>query len=311
MVSIAGRVTNLIFRLMPPASMDEEGFREERRRNAARKPPKKPKNVELEEIRINGLPAEHLTKKGNGRGTVFYIHGGGFTTGSARERRYITQYLADRCGYDCVAVNYRLAPENRWPAQPVDCLQAYREYLDMGYRAEDTVFMGESAGGTLVFSLAFLAREHGLPMPKAIVAFSPGTDNSSDLPSHTANIPTDYMLRDAVARGITGPLFGGEADAAQLADPLLSPVNGDFTGLPPVFLSASDTEVLYDDSVILYEKLKAEGHPVELDVRHSVCHAFQVLTYMPEARKSIGKMLSFLDGIGKENKQARDKGERT
>ncbi len=301
MVSIAGRVTNFIFKKMPGPSVDEAGYLEERRRNAARKPPRKPANVEIEQITVNGLPAERLTAKGNSRGLALYIHGGGFTTGAASERRYITQYLAGRCGYDCIAINYRLAPENKWPAMPQDCLQAYREVLDMGYPAQDIVFAGESAGGTLVFSLAFLARDSGLPMPKAIAAFSPGTDNASDLLSHTSNIATDYMLRDAVAKGIAEPLFDGEADISDLRDPLLSPVNGDFTGLPPVFLSVSDTEVLYDDSVIMYEKLKTEGHPVELDVQHGVCHAFQVMTYMPEARRSIRKMMDFLDGIGNSN----------
>ena len=296
MVSIAARIMNFIFKSMPVGPMDEShDFAAERERNSSTKVPKKPKDVEIEELIINGFPAERLTKKGNSKGTVLYIHGGGFTTGSAKERRYLTQYLADKCGYDCIAINYRLAPENRWPAMPEDCLAAYREILEMGYKPEELIFMGESAGGTLVFSLAFLARDNGLPQPKAIVAFSPATDNASDLPSHTLNIKTDYMLRDAVAKGITGPLFGGPVDEETLKDPLLSPINGDFTELPPVFLSASDTEVLYDDSVLMCGKLESEGHDVELDIQHGVCHAFQTLPFMPEAKRSISKALAFVE----------------
>ena len=292
MPSIAGWITNQVLKASP---WEQGNYAEERSRNAANKPPKKPKEVEIEELTINGFPAERLTKKGNSKGTVLYIHGGGFTTGSAKERRYLTQYLADKCGYNCIAINYRLAPENKWPAMPDDCLAAYREILEMGYDPKKLVFMGESAGGTLVFSLAFLARDNGLPQPKAIVAFSPATDNASDLPSHTANIKTDFMLRDAVAKGITGPLFGGPVDEEVLKDPLLSPINGDLTGLPPVFLSASDAEVLYDDSVLMYDKLKSEGHDADLDIQHGVCHAFQMLPFMPEAKRSISKALAFVE----------------
>ena len=301
MISIAGWVTNRIFQAMPG---DEPGqshdYAAERQRNETRKPPKKPAHVQIEEISLNGMPGEKLTREGNGKGWIFYIHGGGFTTGSALERRMVTQYLTDKCGYNCVAINYRLSPENRWPVQAEDCFEAYRNYLEEGYKAEDTVFMGESAGGTLVFSLAYLAKERGLPLPKAIVAFSPAVDNYSDLPSHTANISTDYMLRDAVAKGIKEPLFGGKAEQSELEDSLLSPINGDLAILPPVFLSASDAEVLYDDSVLMYEKLKSCGIKTELDIQHGVCHAFQMMTYMPEAKRSIRKMTAFLEGIGSE-----------
>lgn len=297
-MSIVGWLMNQMFKAMPAGSMDGTGDLEaQRKANESRKPPKKPKDVELLETEINSLPAEIITKSGNTKGTVFYIHGGGFTTGSAKERRYFTQYLADKCGYDVIAVNYRLAPESRWPAQADDVLAAYKEVLGKGYNADKIVFMGESAGATLVFSLAFMARDSGLPLPKAIIALSPPTDYFSDLPSHTANIATDYMLRDAVANGITEPMFGGQASPEELKDPLLSPINGDFTGLPPVFLSVSDTEVLYDDSVIMYEKLKREGHPVELDVQHAQIHSFQVLPFIPEAKKTIDKVMRFMDRI--------------
>ena len=298
MISFAGRLMNWVFSMMPG---DEPGkphdYAAERRANESRKPPKKPKDVVIDETEINGMPAERLTKTGNSKGWVFYIHGGGFTTGSAKERRSLTQYLTDKCGYNCFAINYRLSPENQWPVQVEDCIEAYRQYLDLGYKPEDTILMGESAGGTLVFSLSLKLKELGLPQPKAIVAFSPATDNYTDLPSHTANIRTDTMLRDTVAKGLAEPLFGGHVDPEVLKDPILSPINGDFTGLPPVFLSASDTEVLYDDSVIMYEKLKREGHRVELDIQHGVCHAFQMMPFMPEARTSIRKMDKFLDNI--------------
>ena len=84
-------------------------------------------------------------------------------------------------------------------------------------------------------------------------------------------------------------VFGDRAnDLAYLRQPTISPLYGDFAGLPPVFFSASDTEVLLDDSKALYEKLKNRGHQTALDIRHGVCHAFQVFTAMPEAKQALG-----------------------
>ena len=297
MQSIQSLVTNLVFYLTPgdkPGQLHD--YTAERRRNAERKVPKLPKGIRLEEIRLNCMPSEKLTKNGNHKGLIFYIHGGGFTTGSARERRFATQHIVDRYGYDCISINYSLAPENKWPVQIEDCFEAYANTLQE-YDAKDIVFMGESAGGTLVLSLALLAKKRGLPLPKAIVAFSPATDNCEKLPSHTRNIKTDYMLKDMVAKGITDVLFDHHAEEEELKDPLLSPYYGDYKGLPPIFLSASDSETLYDDTMILYEKLKKEDHEVMLDVKHGVCHAYQIMTYMPEARSTLNRCFDFLETL--------------
>ncbi|MBR4461430.1 MAG: alpha/beta hydrolase [Erysipelotrichaceae bacterium] len=300
MPSIAAHVTNLIFRLMP---QDKDGethdYVAERERNAKRKPEKHPKGVKLEEFELNGFPADRITKEGNDKGLIFYIHGGGFTTGSAIERRMLTYHVADHYGYDCISINYRLAPENKWPSQIEDCCNAYEKVLDMGYLPKDIVFMGESAGGTLALSLALLCKEKKLPQPKAIIAFSPATDQYRDLPSHTRNIKTDHMLKDAVAKGLCDVLFEGETDREKLKEALLSPYYGDYEGLPPIFLSASSSETLYDDAMILYDKLKSEGHETEIDIRNGVCHAYQIMPYMQEARKTLEQTFAFVNKISK------------
>ena len=105
------------------------------------------------------------------------------------------------------------------------------------------------------------------------------------------------MLKDMVAKGITDVLFDHHAEEEELKDPLLSPYYGDYRGLPPIFLSASDSETLYDDTMILYEKLKKEDHEVMLDVKHGVCHAYQIMTYMPEAKKILDKVFAYLENI--------------
>lgn len=284
MTSLFGHATNLVFRCMP---QDKPGqphdYITERKRND-RKPPRPPKDVTFRISTLDGLYAEFIEKPGNEKGTIFYIHGGGFTVGSARERRGICQYIAANYGYNCVSFNYRLAPENLWPSPLEDCYKAYTALLKTGIDPKSIVFMGESAGGTLVLSLSLLLKEKGLPQPKALTAFSPVVTQADQFPSYTANARTDYMLRNSVKEGKIKVVYGSHAnDISYLRDPLISPLYGNYTNLPPVILSASDTEVLLDDSKALYQKLQKEKHPAALDIRHGVCHAFQVFTRMPEA----------------------------
>lgn len=291
MPSFMANLYNLVFRLMPQSDGD---FEAERKRND-RKPPKPPKGVRVTELTLGGLPAERIEKVGNDKGWVLYIHGGGFTTGSARERRGLCQYIADSFGYNCITINYRLAPEHKWPAQIEDCVTAYRDVLRLGIDSVRITLMGESAGGTLVLSLPLALKERGIALPRAIAAFSPCVNQAEHYPSHSGNAKTDYMLRDAVAKGMGEPVFGKDAPREVLRSPLASPIYGDFSGLPPVFLSASDTEALLDDSRVMYEKLKAAGHRTELDIQHGCCHAFQVFPMIPEARTSLEKAFRFLE----------------
>ena len=275
----------------------DRDYEAERKKNAGMTGFKLSKGMSLEEIDLNGQMSELIKKEGNHKGLIFYIHGGGFTTGSARERRIFTFPAVRRYGYDCISINYRLAPENKWPSQIEDCLEAYENTLKLGYDPKDIILMGESAGGTLVLSLGLLLKDRGLPLPKAIVAFSPATDQYEDLPSHKGNIKTDCMLRDGVAKGICNVLFDHEPSEEELKQYLLSPYYGDYEGLPPIHLSASDSEVLYDDALILYDKLKKEGHEVRFEKGHKVCHAYQIMTYMPESRKTLGNVFAYIEKI--------------
>lgn len=133
MPSLYARMMNLVFRCMP---QDKPGqphdYAAERKRND-RKPPRPPKGVTIRLGELDGLSAEFIQKTGNQKGTIFYIHGGGFTVGSARERRAVCQYITANYGYNCVSFNYRLAPENLWPAPLEDCLTAYTALLKTAF----------------------------------------------------------------------------------------------------------------------------------------------------------------------------------
>lgn len=288
---------NQMFRDMPkdpPGTLHD--FAAEREGGRQRPKPPIPEGVCVKDMDLNGNYGELITKEGNQGPLVMYIHGGGFTTGAAQERREITYDIAAHRGCNVIANNYRLSPENKWPSHLMDCVDAYQAILDMGYDPKHLVVMGESAGATLTIALALYLRDHSLPLPAVCVAFSICCDQWADFPSHSENAKTDAMLGDAINRPDQLEAVFGTGEAAQVLrqSTYASPYYADYTGMPPIFLAASDTETLYDDSVYLYEKLKAAGHPAALDIQHGLCHAYPMFPRIPESIETLDRAFAFI-----------------
>ena len=258
--------------------------------------PELPEGVTLTELDLNGHYGELLTKEGNDGPLVFYIHGGGFCGGAAQERREITFHIAAERGCNVIANNYRLSPEHKWPCHLEDCVEAWQAVLNLGYDPKRIVIMGESAGGTLTLSLPLYLRDHDMPLPAALAAFSPCTDQLELLPSHRGNADKDYILRDGVNNEtVLDAVFGlDETGEANRRTSYASPLFADYTGMPPVFLSASDAEALLDDSVLLHKKLTELGHPCEIDIQSGLFHAYPMIPSVPESRETLDKAFAFV-----------------
>ena len=128
---------------------------------------------------LGGRPAVLVEPEGETRpGTILYFHGGSFSLGSPRTAMGLTAGLVTRTGFRALSLDYRLAPEHPFPAGIEDCLAAYRALLDGGTDPASVAFAGDSAGGGLTVTTTLAARKAGLPMPGAIVAFSPGLDHT-------------------------------------------------------------------------------------------------------------------------------------
>lgn len=305
MPSVQAKMLNKIFQSMPKdAPGTKHDYFAERAQNERRPVPKVPRGVSLEETTFDGIPGEVIYPSDQKEWekdsvpVIWYIHGGGFTTGSAKESRGFTQYLVSEFKLPCISTDYRRSPENKWPAQLDDCMKVYDAVTARGIDAGRLILVGSSAGGTLVLSLALRLAMEGKAQPMSVIALSAWTDQTVSLPSHKTNISTDYMLGDALAHNDQfEAVFGFEDGPAGheefLKDPLISPYYGDYSRVAPVFLAASDAEFLYDDSRLLYERLKAEGHDVELDIQHDVCHAYASLPMMPEAKETLKKAMAF------------------
>lgn len=291
MASFVTHFLNAMFKRMPII----EDTREERRRNAARPLARPPKGIWVEDANF-GVPCELIRGKDRGEIAILNIHGGGFTTGSKEQTRVFSFCLCQMMGCDVLACDYRLAPEHKLPAAFDDCFEVYRAAVQKYPRL---IVVGGSAGGTLAVATALRAKEEGLPLPLAVAAISPLAGIGMDLPSHKTNLATDYMLkRDPSGGALLKKLLPEGAGEDFLKDPHISPLYGDFAGFPPLFLAASDSEILYDDSKLLHERAKAAGVEAELIVGHKMLHAWASIPQIPESRKTLRELKAFLQKTG-------------
>ncbi|WP_036500491.1 alpha/beta hydrolase [Nocardia aobensis] len=227
-----------------------------------------------------------------GAGTILYFHGGGFVFGSPDTAMTLTGNLVRKTGFRALSVDYRLAPEHPFPAAIADTVGAYRALLDSGTQPSAIAFAGDSAGGGLTITTALAARDAGLPLPAAIVAFSPGLDMTRTGASMETKAGIDPVFTRA-SLDHTGAMYLAGQDAEQ---PLLSPaVSADLTGFPPILLQVGTNEMLLDDSTRLAARARDAGVDVILDVTADVPHVFQSFTgILDEADEALDRAAHFL-----------------
>lgn len=224
--------------------------------------------------------------------TLLYLHGGGFIACSPETHRTLVGSLVRRIKGQAWVPAYRLAPEHPYPAALDDAKAAYRHLLDVqGIAPSRLVLAGDSAGGGLVLALALAIRDAGWPLPAALVTFCPWTDLAATGASLDENSERCAMFTgDTIRRA--AKFYVGEAHPAL---PQLSPLYGDYHGLPPLLVHASTDEVLRDDGVRVAVRAQEAGVPVSLRLWPRVPHVWQFFAaILPEARESLALAVAFM-----------------
>jgi epsilon-lactone hydrolase len=221
---------------------------------------------------LGGIPVIFIDiADAESRGTIFHIHGGGFALGSATGSVGLASSLARKTGMRAVSVDYRLAPEHPYPAALQDVTAAYRALIEQAGSAEPVVVSGESAGGNLAIELLIAGKATGLMMPAAALLLSPMTDLTVTGSSYAGKAQADPAISaQAISTRAADYLAGADP-----ADPLVSPIFADLSGLPPLLIQAGSHEVLLDDATRLAVKAAADDVAVILDVTPGVPHVFQ------------------------------------
>ena len=224
------------------------------------------------------------------RQVLLYFHGGGYVVGSPHTHRHMLARLSKLSGFRVFSPDYRLAPENPYPAALEDARAAHAALLAKGYHPGDIAIGGDSAGGGL--ALALLAELCQADMaPAALFAFSPWTDLTMSGNSLKTNEKSDHIL--PVKRVIESrDRYANNADPQ---DPGMSPLFAQFPKCPPVFIQYSTTEILRDDSARMAQHLRAQGADVTEDEWDDAPHVWHMMDgWVPEARTALEATAYFL-----------------
>ncbi|MEW6471365.1 MAG: alpha/beta hydrolase [Actinomycetota bacterium] len=251
-----------------------------------------PGDARIEMIDAGGVPAVTVTAEGaSTERMILYLHGGGYVIGSANGYRSLGAALSQATDARVVLLDYRLAPENPYPASVEDATAAYRWLLKTGTPASEVILCGDSAGGGLVAATLLALRDAGDPLPAGGVMISPWTDLALTGESLDVNDTIDPLVK----KGLLVMMAEMYLVGADPKTPLASPLYGDYQGVPPLLIIAGDAETLRDDAVRVAERARATGVSVTLNVVPDQLHIFPVFSsFMPEARQALEEIGAFV-----------------
>ncbi len=234
----------------------------------------KVKDVSIEEIKIADMEAEwiRVNRAHMKKYMILYCHGGGYMTGSKEYARTITSKLAESTSMDVLSFNYRLAPENPFPAAVDDVLKIWNYLMLLGYGARDIIVAGDSAGGNLALTLVIQLKQMERLLPRGLILMSPWTDLTSSGKSHIKKAEVDPILSESYLNQAISVYVEDTAKK----NPLVSPLFANFSGFPPTYIQVGENEILLDDSKRLYDKMAAVNVSVHLDVYPNMWHVFQM-----------------------------------
>lgn len=249
-----------------------------------------PRDIEVKPVNINGLSAAWFSISDPINGVVLYLHGGAYALGSIRGYQEYMGRLASVTRTQILAVNYRLAQEDPFPAAVDDALHAYRWLLSRVSGSSQIVIAGDSAGGGLALSTVLALRDAGDPLPACAVCISPWVDLTLSSKSIQSKVTVDPILNptflDRYARYYAGE-YARDHDR-------ISPIFGNLEGLPPLLIHVGTDEILYDEAIWLAEKAQNAGVEVHLKTWKGLFHVFPIIPFLPESRESFELISEFI-----------------
>lgn len=251
-----------------------------------------PADIRVNQISMGSVSGELLTGESTTRpGALLYLHGGGYTACSPRTHRELAGRIGRATRVRVYVPDYRLAPEHPFPAALDDARAAYdfmREQSGLSHQA--LAVAGDSAGGGLALALLLSLRDEGAALPACACLMSPWTDLAVTGASIGTMAHEDPVCAVDHIRATAG-LYAGKHD---VRNPAVSPLYGDFTGLPPLLIQVGTRELILDDSTRVAERARAAGVDVTLEVEEGAIHVWQALSHVPEALAATDRVSSFI-----------------
>lgn len=236
------------------------------------------------------VPASWINSEdSDGNRVLLYVHGGAYMLGSSQTHLEWIHRLAKAAQIRALSVDYRLLPEHAYPACIDDVFEAYQYLLNEGFSSRNIAIAGDSAGGGITLSMMQRLRDANLPKPGCLVCFSPWTDFTASGESVKTNAKFDAMIDVRILPRLAQMLLNGRDPVAT------SPLFGNLAGLPPLFLQAGSSEVLFDDSTRLAERYRQAGNEIVFEPWEGMTHVFQAFpTFVPEAIEAVKRAGTFI-----------------
>jgi epsilon-lactone hydrolase len=249
-----------------------------------------PLGVTIIPIKLDGVSAEWIYPPNvSPQSIILYLHGGGWTLGWSNTERRMLAYICQAARCRALVVDYRLAPENRFPAALTDCFSAYCWLLGTGVSPQKIVIAGDSAGGNLALSTLLALRDAGEPLPGAAICISAVTD--LECTGESFNTNKDPSLTTGFVKTMIQHYIGEQNPRL----PLISPHHGNLGGFPPMLIQVGGDEILLSDSVRLAENARIAGVDVQLAIWPKMWHVWHTLVpVLPEAKQAIREIGTFI-----------------
>jgi acetyl esterase/lipase len=250
------------------------------------------REASIARVSAGGVPADEILPPGLAAPrVVLYLHGGGYSLGSARSHRSLGKRIAYEAPARVLLPDYRLAPEHPFPAAVEDASAAYRWLLATGVRPERIAVAGDSAGAGLALALLVSLRDARAPLPACAVLLSPFADLECTGESYSKLADADPIVSREMGLAM-GRAYVGDGDPG---DPLASPVRAALHGLPPLLVQVGSREVVLDDARAIDRRAREAGVPVQLDVWPGMVHVWHLFaSALEEGRRAIADLASFV-----------------
>jgi monoterpene epsilon-lactone hydrolase len=255
---------------------------------------KVPLHVRVEALQIGDIYTEWIAQPdADEQHVILFFHGGGYVSGSVAIHKLLCVSLARATGMRMLLPEYRLAPENPFPAALEDALSAYRWLLAQGFKPAEIIIAGDSAGGGLALATTLALRDAGEVLPVAVVCLSPWADLTLTGESYRTKAKADPILSTKKLHHWASSY----TDENNLSNPLVSPVYADFHDFPPLLIQVGSEEIMLDDALRVAEKAKAAGVGVTLKVWLGMWHVWHATgTWLPESREALAEIGQFVRG---------------
>jgi acetyl esterase/lipase len=246
----------------------------------------------ISQVEANGVPGELVRADGAPQNAVtLYLHGGGYVIGSPKTHRELAKRLSAASGGSVLVIDYRLAPEDPFPAPVEDAVSAYRWLLDQGNDPSALSIAGDSAGGGLTVATLVSLRDQGLPLPSCGVCLSPWVDMEGMGESMTSRAHADPMVQREGLVGMAGVYLGG----ADPRSPLAAPLYADLSGLPPLLVQVGTRETLYDDATRLAYEAARAGVATTFEPWDEMIHVWHLFApLLDEGQQAIERIGEFV-----------------